>query len=202
MALPVNIPNFIAADNTLLTAFNAAFYNLINSMWIQNNGAAGNNGGGLSLVGYSDPAFLADQYAEATIKALDPGSSTYVGVAVRCGAAASGNGYAYMTPGLGNAFLLSLVGGAFNVIGTGAILAVGDVIRIEAVGNVITPKVNGVVADIGPVVDNTFATGMGGLSGFRSSTIDTLGSFRTGNIGGPPPAVKPGMFLPFTVPGL
>ncbi len=188
--LPLIVPNFIATNGTFLTAFNAAFYNVLGAMYIQNNGALGSDGDS-HIAGVNDGSFLADHYAEAVISSLTAGSVGYVGVAVRCGAAASGNGYAYLTTCTGgNAFLLRYDVGSFTVLGTGAVLSPGDTIRLEAVGNVLTPKVNGVIADIGAVTDNTYATGVGGAAGFRSDVLDLLGSFKTGNMGAAPSPLR------------
>ena len=188
----LSVPNFIAANGTLLTAFNPSFFDVDGPMWVQNNGAVGSVGGATSITGVASGAWQPDQYAQGIVSLLDPLTVGYVGYAVRCGAAGSGNGIAYLsTVAPGNSFMLRYVAGVFSILGTGAAWASGDFIRIDAVGNVFTPWRNGVVADIGPVVDGTYATGVGAVAGFRDDPLSLLGDFETGNVGAGAPSIWP-----------
>ncbi len=184
MSLPLVIPNFTASDGTLLTAFNPVFQDVLDPIWIQNNRAIGSTNA--SSITAINETFSDDQFVEAIIGASDAGTGTpiYTGIFVRCGAAGSGNGYGYLLSAAGGTFILRYASGVFAIIASDAQApSPGDSIRFEAVGNLFTPKLNGVIATVGAFTDGMYASGRGGIGGFRTSSADGLSSVTAGNIG-------------------
>lgn len=191
--------SFVAADNTLLTDFDSRFHDIIMPMWIQGNRAIGSVDGN-NLTALTGITFNDDHWAEGVVGESDAGEFlVYFGVAVRCGAPDSGNGYVYIASGAAGSYLLRYDSGTYTVLASDSqLIAPADVMRLEAVGNVITPYLNGVPATMGFVTDSTYGSGASGLGSFRQSTIVGLSSFSAGDF----LIASPGLIMPLFVPGL
>ncbi len=183
---------FIAPDGTLLPAFDPRFFNVNGGLVIDTNAACGTSGGSdVDMVGVSG-AFAAAQFVEGVVGRL--GGVSYTGLAFRCGAAGSGNGYFWLgTPG--NSFLEVMVAGVYSVIATPAPFAAGDLIAVHAPDNNFELFINGV--SVGVYSDGTYPTGTVGLSGFRTDLLSGMASFRAGDLN-----PSGGFFVPAFIGGL
>jgi len=182
---------FIAPDGTFLPAFDPRFYNVNGALVIDTNAACGTSGGSdVDIVGVSG-SFAAAQFAEGVVGRL--GGVSYTGIAVRCGAAGSGNGYFWLgTPGV--SFFEVLIGGVFSVIASPTPFAAGDLIRIEADSS-FELFINGV--SVGVYSDGTFPGGAPAVAGFRADLASGMQSFRAGDLHS-----SGGLFMPAFVGGI
>jgi len=167
---------FIAPNGTLLPAFDPLFYDVNGALVIDTDAACGTSGGSdVDMVGVSG-LWPSAQVVEGVVGRL--GGVSYTGLAVRCGAPGSGNGYFWLgTPGV--SFFEVLVGGVFSVIASPTPFAAGDAIRIEADVD-FELFING--ASVGVYSDSTFASGNPGLAGFRADLASGLASFSAGSL--------------------
>lgn len=168
---------FVAANGTLLPAFNAAFENVEDPIEIQGNAASPIGASG-SCVAYADAGWLADQYSEMTVGIM---SGDFIGVSVRCQAAGTGQFYAFLGTNSGSGLYRFNVGFVTLVAG-GPAFSPGDIVRLEISGATLTGIINGV-----PVLtagDATYGAGRGGLTGFPfgAPAMSRANSFRAGNI--------------------
>lgn len=169
--------NFIASNGTLLSAFNSRFAAVAGDMDINTNAACGTSGGSVDMVGCYDPTFKADQEASGIlVRVADP---DYAGLALRCGAPGSGNGYWWLLAG-SVAEMGYLSGGAFTVLATTSLASSGDTLRFRAIGTSLLCYINGVLDTT--VVDATYATGVPGVAAFRNGKNSGMGNLTVNNV--------------------
>ncbi len=177
MSLPA-IDTFSSGSDQSLTAYSANWTNLVGSFWVYATGHLTTNALLDVVARWNADTFADDQYAEAVFTEM---TGDYIGVAVRCAAAAE-TYYGYLS-GSTNSYLFKLVSGVNTNLGTGAPFGAGDVIRLEVSGTTLTPKRNGAVADIGPVTDASIAGGYAGVCGYGGlSANHRLTSWEGGNL--------------------
>jgi hypothetical protein len=174
--MPLFSTSFVAPDGTLLPAFNPVFANVQGGLVINTNAACGTGTDPLvDMVRVSLP-FPAAQFVEGVVDRL--GGTSYTGLAIRCGAPGSGNGYYWIgTPGI--SYFGYLVAGVFNNLATPGAFAASDLIRIEADIN-FELFINGV--SIGTIIDSTYSSGVIGIAGFRNDLASGMRSLRGGDL--------------------
>lgn len=145
---------------------------------INANAACGTTTGvTVDMVGCYDPTFHADQSAAGVVARL--GGVSYTGLALRCGAPGSGNGYWWVgTPGF--AEVGTLTGGVFAVLGTTSAFVAGDVLEFIAQGTDILCYINGVLDT--SFVDATYATGVPGVAAFRNDKASGMANLTVRNL--------------------
>lgn len=186
--------DFIAADGTLVTAFDPAFYSIQGDLQIVSNAAIGNGAGAIDMVGIAE-SFDPDQFVEATLIQVDL-MDAYVGVCVRGQAASSGNGYYWIANGT-TYFFGILAAGGFTNLDTGAVSFVdGSILRMEAEGGNISYWVDSVL--LNTVADSTYAAGVAGLAAFLNVHCWGISHILAGNLG----ASVGSVMMPSFVPGL
>ena len=186
MALPATA-NFTGTNDSevrSLTDWDGALTDLISggACDIQSNQARASASGTIGADWYTSETFDANQYAEATVKAITSG--VYIGVAVRCsGTDNAGNltGYLFYSDSADGCYIDKIVSGSFvaSIAGAGTAFAVNDVIRLEINGSALTAKVNG--ATRLTATDTAISSGRPGIAAY-STGASAIDDWTAGNV--------------------
>jgi hypothetical protein len=140
--------------------------------------------------------FKNDQFAQATITALNGSGSNTMGVSVRTSGSDLTN-YFLWSWGNGVIGFFKTVHGTSTSLGdcSASTASVGNVLRIEASGSTITAKKNGVAICGSPVTDTDIPSGAPGIFGYDSGN-SAINTWSGGNLDATSPQVSDN----FTVP--
>ncbi len=176
--LPFALP-FIAADGTFLSALDPRFAAVQGNIDVNTNAACGATPAAttVDMVGCFDPLAQADHRASGIVARI--GGVSYAGLAVRCGAAGSGNGYWWLGT-TGVALVGTLIAGAFAVLGNTTPLVATNALDFVAQGTSLLCYINGVLDT--SFVDATFPTGVPGVAAFRDDNASGMTNFRATNL--------------------
>lgn len=138
------------------------------------------DGSGPCVAYWNADTFDADQYSQATVKALD--DDVYIGVAVRIHASAVT--YYGLVSEAGSKELYKRIWGSYTAIATsGSPYEVDDVIRLEVNATTLTPMVNGATdTDLGVQSDSSISSGSAGVAGYDDGTGSRIDDWQGGNL--------------------
>jgi hypothetical protein len=134
--------------------------------------------------------FKNDQFAQATITALNGNSVNTIGPGVRI-SGSDQTAYFLWARGNGATEFDKWVHGTSTALAscTGYTVTVGDVLRIEASGSTITAKKNGAAICGGPVTDTDISSGAPGIFGYDLGT-SAISTWSGGNLDASSPQVS------------
>lgn len=186
MALP-KIDNFTTSSDQRISTYNAS--------WVENNASewtvrdttddvytskAGTASEGACH--WEGDVFNNNQYAQVKIDAVANGR--WIGPAVRVAAGATSTYYGYYGQ-TGDSYLFKSVVGVITAFGSaGGGFSIGSTYRVEANSTTLTPKKDGVTADIGAQTDSGISSGYAGMSCAVASANTRADDFEGGNLGG------------------
>lgn len=185
---------FIAPNGTLLPAFDPRFYVVQGNIVIDTDAACGTSTDPVvDVVGIAD-AFAPAQFVEGLVARL--GGVSYTGLALRCGAPGSGDGYWWLGSAASGGDFGYILAGAFNVLFSPPAFAAGNFIRMEVDDSTnFNFLINGV--SVATFSDATFPLGTAGISGFRNDLASGMANIRAGNL-----RPQPNLYMPAFVGGL
>jgi hypothetical protein len=181
---------FTGTNGTGLAAYSANWAYVrggTTNFQIQTNAVACTNGLGAHLFARrTETTFPTDHYAQCVLSVASDDGSVAMGVAVRCGAAASGNGYGFFAAG-GDNYVIELAGGSETTLGNGgAVIGVGSVMKFTATGTTLAPLDDGSATNTpGNQTDATFATGVPGISAYndpQATSVCRIDSFECSDV--------------------
>jgi hypothetical protein len=168
---------FTGTNGTGLVAYSANWAYLVGattSAQIQTNALAMADVGNDHGARRTETPFANDHYAQVAISTVGTEAGEVMGVAVRAGAAASGNFYGFhWGDDDGSNYLFEMAGGAWTQIGsTGTSTQdIADVIKLTCSGTTLTPTIQGSgTGTPGAQTDATYATGAPGLAWYNNAT--------------------------------
>jgi hypothetical protein len=153
----------LSASWSVATSETSSGYSLVKASGVVQNSAIGVHA--TEIVTGSSCTFPEDQYAQATIQALDSSSADGISLAVLM--TTTGNGYRFVAFGGGGAPIISrdTAGAGTTLLTCGSTIPVGAVMRLTVSGSgsgqTLTAYVNG--TQVCAVVDSTYTSGYPGI---------------------------------------
>jgi hypothetical protein len=180
VALPAT-EAFTGANDTALNVHSASWAHNSGLLEIQSNGCAPDATGVECGARWTADAFANDQYSQCVLAAKSGSTAEAVGPGVRHAAAGTGTYYGYYQDGGSTGYCFKMVAGTWTQLGaTFGSAAAGVTLKLEVQGTTLTVYHNGVSQ--GTRTDSAIASGVGGITGFGSSTGMRADIWEAGNL--------------------